>query len=783
MKTSEESNNELSGTTQFLNEETVTVVTRDKLKTIPESLTLATRVGYDQGLHEFLAKPVELINFVWTGGTAAGASLGNTDLPEDALSNGVYSEKIRGFLGFRGTAVLRLQVNGNKFQQGRLLMVFVPQGQVSGVLPGERIRSLMAATQLPRVELDLSTDTEVVMEIPYISPTPFYNMQSGDGPMGRVYVLVYSPLLYGTGSSSAGVTLWCHFEKTELVAPAFWAQSGRPSRRKIDNSEKELQGMGIKPLSAGLAFASKAAASFAYVPTLSSIAAPASWFLNAMSGVASAFGYSKPSDESNSSKMIVTQNWSQVNANGVDVWPVMAVDGSNKLSILPGFAGTDVDEMSLSHLVQIPAFVAQATWSTSQAATTSLGVFPVTPDAYYNSGIIPVTLWAWKDLPPVTYFSQFFDLWRGSLVLTMKVVKTGFHSGRLLIVFNPYAQAGLTVNETSYLMREVVDIRDGTEFRFVIPYVSTNQYMRRTPFSATPNTGYVNVYVLNELVAPDTVSQSVSLLFELSGGPDFELAQPCAYDIVPFVQSGWTAQSGKAVSSTASPATSRENEGLVAMGSASIPTPSLDPSQYCIGEKVNSILQLMKRYSYVRNTLESANTSVDIRPFSFGAAYSVDPLGTLASLTGDYYSHFGQCFAYGRGGVRVLIASPSSDGGNGPTINYSTVYPSTNTALIALSASSAYRRTGLGVASFTPSYTAQVGATVPGTGCNFTRLNRPSYTSAPEPVDIYTSNLRFFATTTAGSVSLNSLLYRAASDDLTFGYFLGTPRVVSVSGF
>jgi len=267
METQLSTSNEMTGTTQILNEASVKTVTRHSAETIPAGLLSAMNVGYDQSsVYDFLAKPIKLSVVNWAS-QLGGATLMNQSLPADAFASTVYSQKIYGFLGFKATTVLRLQVNGNKFQAGRLLMVFIPQGNVANSWPGMRVRSLIAATQLPRVELDLAEDTEVVMEIPYISPTPYYNFRDGDGPIGRVYVLVYSPLAYGTGSGQANVTLWCHFKDTELVAPAIAQMSDRRPKKK-NPSEGELSAYGDKPISAGLKSLSSAASSFAKIPLL-----------------------------------------------------------------------------------------------------------------------------------------------------------------------------------------------------------------------------------------------------------------------------------------------------------------------------------------------------------------------------------------------------------------------------------------------------------------------------------------------------------------------------------
>lgn len=233
MNTEIDQSNDMAGTTQILNEAGVKTVTREHISDIPRGLLKATQVGYDQSsIYDFFKKPVRLSTFEWNS-QAAGAVLYNASLPQDVFSQPVYRDKLRGFYGFRGTMIVRIQVNGTKFQSGRLLLVFIPQGNVTNTYPGMRLRSLKAATQLPRVELDLGSETEIVMEIPYVSPTPYYNLATAEGPYGRAVLLVYEPLATGSGSAVADVTMWIHFKDVEMVTPTYTAEmSDRKPKKK-----------------------------------------------------------------------------------------------------------------------------------------------------------------------------------------------------------------------------------------------------------------------------------------------------------------------------------------------------------------------------------------------------------------------------------------------------------------------------------------------------------------------------------------------------------------------
>lgn len=782
METDISTKNEMAGSTQVLNEAGVKTVVRHARQTVPMGLMTAARVGYDQSsIYDFLEKPILLQTVSWAA-QAAGDVLINKSLPQDAFSSAIYSNKIDGFLAFRGTTVLRLQVNGNKFQAGRLLMVFIPQGNVASSWPGMRIRSLTAATQLPRVELDLASETEVIMEVPYISPTPFYNFNDSTGPIGRVVVLVYSPVATGTGSTAVDISLWVNFTEVELSAPAVAQMNDlKPRKRfpkKKNPSEHELSAYGDTPISSTLSSLASAASSFAKIPYLESVAGPASWVLNCLSGAASAFGYSKPGTEEATTKVMTLHNFNTANCNGVDMYPNLGLDGTNKMSIMPGYGGTQLDEMALTHLFQIPSYITSFSYGTSGASGDVLYSADVFPRLGTTNGI--TNLWVTRDMTPLGYFSSFFDLWRGSIVFTFKVIKTSFHSGRLLIAYNP-APVSPTLSQTNYLLREIVDIRETSEFRFVIPYVATTQYKKTGGFTGTAETiGKLRVFILNDLVAPSTVANSVQVLVEVSGGPDFEVACPLPYSVAPLIVSTWSSQMADVVPPQKESDRPDKNQGLVAIGSASVPQQDLDPAVYCIGEKVNSILQLMKRYSVLNYfATDTPVTNIAYRPFTYGTCYSTDPITTTDIPTGDFISMFGPCFAYSRGSVRISFVPPSNNSYVGTCVNV-VAYPDTDNTVISASPSLPNKRPGVAI-NFQPNPSpTPVGATIPPYQQLHCRLNRPSTSVASEPVDVYTSAMKVGCTTVLNtSTDTARIIYRAAADDFGLGYFIGVPLITT----
>lgn len=109
-----------------------------------ENVTLARPLSFHKGLlnnisdgnehtlKDFLQRPVPIKYGDWLSTQAANTEILNVQIPLEAITaSKAISQKISGFLGFRAKTVLRLQVNTNRFQQGRLMMTFFPQPQIS----------------------------------------------------------------------------------------------------------------------------------------------------------------------------------------------------------------------------------------------------------------------------------------------------------------------------------------------------------------------------------------------------------------------------------------------------------------------------------------------------------------------------------------------------------------------------------------------------------------------------------------------------------------------------
>lgn len=645
------------------------------LKRTPDpELLRSLKESRDHTIKDILSRPCEIFSGLWTTVQTVNTVITSFAFPSAFLNLVNNKAKIKGFAGFRGTLVVRLQINAQRFQQGRLILHALPYPAGAGP---NRITvansSIIFKTQQPRIDFDANTDTDVQLRLPFVYPFEYYGLTptASTAQVYNVYLSVYSALVSPTGVTNAPITMYAHYEDVELEYPTYnaqvyEAQAGGSSGRRRSPGDAELGSTGAGPISALLGKVSSAATIMGEIPLLSSFTAPLAWVTSVTSRAAAAMGFSNPSTSAPVGKMIMDKFAYSNNSNAVDNSRKMGLFADNQVAILPGFAGTDVDELSLRHLTSIPSYTARANWQDITATGTAIFQQSICPSAFsgvslMSNGTVNIAV----DYPsPVAYFSNLFTYWRGSFCLTFKFVKTEFHSGRLMVVWYPGNTVTPVMADADFAYREILDLRISNEFTVCIPYASVYPWMR-----VNEPTGVVAVYVLNPLRAPSTVSDYIQVLLEVSAGPDFELARPCDPPKLPAMVLGGVppAFADNSDFEEIFEAQGASGENIVSCSAdavSGIPTSSISgemdagylaASKYCMGEHIISARQLLLRSTPWYQNEAGGVLEVAFRPWAlYIPLFNVgSPIIQNASLGIDYVSYIGSTFAFSRGGMRL----------------------------------------------------------------------------------------------------------------------------------
>lgn len=610
----------------------------------------------DQSLKDFLNKPQLLYSSEWETTDLDNTMLYNFDINAAIEANPYWTNKIQGYALYRGTAVITLIMNANPFQQGKLLLHFLPYSGTSGLNYAMHSANKAAKRMQPCVELDCR-DSGAVMKIPYINTTNFYNRVNAGGHWGGVSLSVFAPLKTGaSGETKVGYSIYMHFEDFEFAAPIVpqsHASSKRYSAKTVSREHSVLSGGQV---SKGLGLAAQVADSISVVPSLAPLTKPAAWVFRGFEALASHFGWSKTNMEEIPLPVVRTMNRFAAVSDGTDSAIPLALINTNRTTVSCANSLTDEDEMSFEYLKRISTVYKTITWSATDIAGDQLLSQEIDPFQFKE---VSTKLVAGKTMtygigPPIYYLSNCFASYRGSIKLTIKLAKTEFHSGRLQIVYIPLRTGDIAVTPTTtnstLALREIIDIRNGNEFTLHIPYLYQTNYVQTGTVM-----GNLYITVLNELRCPETSAQEIDILLYASGGDDFEYQGFCNTGLVSF-----TGQTFQNFTRVFSPQMDIKEVIDKPIGNSKVVSKSMDYAQQSFGEYFASVKQLLLRQSPVNFRTTSVATSteqVGFYPFTCGVITMNNTTGVIESpnIGGDVFSFIANMYAFYRGGMSVQV--------------------------------------------------------------------------------------------------------------------------------
>lgn len=569
-----------------------------------------------QSIKEYLARP----RLITTGNISAGAGfLTNLNFPTSAVLRSyltaTHFDRLKGAVGIRATMKFTLTVAATPFHQGILTLNWQYATDGDGFPLHTRSFFLPYATNLPHVRLDLAENTMVSLDVPYVSHLEYFPIDLNSDVniyYGVLGIMKQTNFRVIAGQNPPEFSLYISLHDVEVVGAVPYTtssillQSGSSgnAKGKSEATKEKLRG-GL--ISKALGQAADVARTLSYVPSLNAIGGAADWFLRSASKVASAFGYSKPIDENKPTRVNTIAYAGDTHVDmpfqGFTTSPFI----TNKLAINSALGCTDDDQLALDYVLTKPSLIYRGQMSETDNIGDPLYAGYVCPSHYWyrdkelafgvpNGNIaMPANATGTKNciLPStLMYVANNFRYWRGDIRYRITFSKSNMHAGRVQFSFVPYSavpaanlmlpNAVFTPDKPSSLvqptgMTTIFDLRDGTTFDFVVPYISTDPYM-----TYEGAIGAVSMTVIHALRSPGVASSTIDFLVEVSAEPGFELACFCPATLDGMQPNGVadvTYQSGAVVPSVS------------------------DASQNVIGEKFNSLKQLMMIPSW---------TSVDI---------------------------------------------------------------------------------------------------------------------------------------------------------------------------
>lgn len=768
-----------------------------------ESLSLDDRI---HNLTDFMKRPFDVLKAEWTKTTSAGVELipNGISLPDVFFNNPMVFEKLRGFLGLKGTIRAKIMINAQKFQQGALLLYWIPNYDNIQVKANMVQQSLAGKSGCGHIVINCEGGTEQTIDIPYVNQHIYYNMATNQGNYGRLFL---TPLLQlaATDTSSVGIRIQMWMENPQPVFATSAVPVLSQSASQIEEKAKHPSDSGPLTKGGGLDVG-------AVIGAVKQASLKPSYLSRTAANLMEMLGLSKPTQNAAIHRTSLRTNSYMANYNGEFMGHKMALASDNELASMSAPAGTATDEMLISTLVKAPTYFKTFTVKTRQAN----GDYGENYIAFYDL-VHPMKFVPASNQPGgilnstfMGYTASAFGQWRGGIKYNFTVAKTCFHSGTLRVSYIPgiYDAAFGIPNSTDSsksdytpefqlerCYQQTYDLRDLTEFSFVVPYASTRPYLACVnPFGSAAATiakrnwasGMLIVDVFIPLVAPAAISQSLEIAVWVSGADDLTFANPTAPSVYPYSPVPVPSQSFSMDEATDRVAAIQATDDNM---NKSRPKTDLTASALCTGEVILSVSALMKRFGpfYEPGTV-LADTAIFAAPFDFR-----DPVTASAQLVlFDFIDYFSYLYAFYRGGMRLSLDPGISD----------TRYVNTWRVLMRTSLNNFYPEQGIvraqNIAQTTippqllaspfanviskPSIEGIIDIEIP--YYNLTHIT-PALTSNQTGNQVEESNyptplITFIPRNGADlpiTTTAKPVMFRAASDDFRFMYMLGPPQV------
>jgi hypothetical protein len=768
----------------------------------PAEPVLVDRTKYDilssidyssLSIHELLSQPVPVLTGVFTPPDAGVLAFNSHD--RILVESPFHLEKLRGYHGLRASVTLRLVVNADKYTQGTVCVSFLP----ATIETTERRSDHRHVTQLTHVELDFNTDTEVSLTIPHRGPYTHFDLIERRYNTG---IFLITTTLAHRGNP-VPYTVYMSYSDVDLQAPTSTFQvtyeagdQFKSSRKKKISFHEEEKAEHPGSWSKALAKVSSVMTTASAVPILTPLTEPLAWASGVASGVASVFGWSRPIRDTTPIVYVQRDVAKLTHVDGEEYAEPLAQTTLAQVRATDQIGLTSQDETSFAYLCGIKSQIFRFAYGVSTPTGTKLFTLPLDPGHMFADSGFPAAVSGNQQSAviahPMFYIANLFGYYRGSLGVCVKLSKTIFHSGRLMVVFEPfYTDTGgmnlpfpqprvNTIADAINCHKDIVDIRSGDEFSFSFPYTSPTPYKPvGLPY------GYMHVFVLNQLVRNDTaVSDQIDVGIRVHACEDIEFAVPTDPVYWPLRVSG-TDDSEPFGGDARTLDTVLYESGLEVrdttlvekpIGSSMTPSATVSMAELAIGEKLLSLKQVAMKSKIVEKFGGTKLAQRD--PFVVDQFYasSIGEAGFKQWF--DFYSYVGSLYLYGRGGVILTI---HKDGGVPMAITH-TMFPDPS-SLVPRAPFGEYRnmlllKNGAGADRvYIPPY-----------DCSFVRYNHSTPgTIAPGLVPAVFKQAGFSQTFLQLHTLVNSGLevsnqeyqiYRAAAEDTQFGCFIGVPYLI-----
>lgn len=772
--------------TGFIDDAAVVPASLPILKDPESGMISATQEQRVHTIIDVLSRPVKVASGTWSESDVRDALLEDLTFPETIFDQSVnVIDKLNFFTYFRADVCIRVIVNANTFQCGKLLGYFTPFEDLVGNRDVASAHT-SAYTAFPYVLIDASTGNVAELRIPYVAPYSSFRLTDGVGTIGNFKLRVLNNLRLDT----ATYTVFAWFTNISVDIPSgresqiggetarlmrdlrsYLRRGGDPSAYRAqvaDEGEQKSRGI----ISTTMHRVSEVSSMAAGIPSLAPVAAPLSWVTNFGAQLAEYFGLSKPVNMSTPCTLINVPAKGFTNFNGVDNSIVLASSATNAVESRGDCFGSSMDDMDITAIVKHRCYVQSFEMTKLQVSGTKLVSYPVSPGlcGFSDGTYTPTT---------TAFVTSMFQLWRGGLRYKIQAAKTAYHSGRIKIIYLPSSVTDVA-DDPQQAYNWVLDLRNSSEVEFTIPYNnilewSTCRLTSGSNVSLNSSIGTIRIEVLNELRAPDSVTDSIEFNIWIAGESDLQFAIPSFQEYVPslpdtssFVAQVLGSQQDRGFNDMT------DKPGLFGMN-----TPDkIIPCKITIGEITTNLRAIIRRFALedVFDKPDSSDLLLGLPVNYFKSLYdpSSDNLAEYSLTPLDYVSFL---YRFYRGGTRYkfMVGSTATNGLNSyQECILATAFPSDREIVEIPEA--LYQKFFRASSAFLHRVYSVINPILEVTIPFYSQsIIRPLVgADVPQPENLTSNSLLYKL---SGPAASEVTILRAAADDFSFGWLIGPPRL------
>jgi hypothetical protein len=502
-----------------------------------ENLDLSTVVDYTKGddsqsieLNNFMMRPVKIFSTTWTEGT----SLGNNEFYPWHLyfNNAQIKRKLDNYYLLRANLKLKIVINASPFYYGAGYLAYQPlfafeQNWDYATNPDYFDSTLI--TQKPIVYFYPQDNCGAEISLPWCYHKEWIDATSSTDlqQMGKCFLSSLSNLRNANSVVGAAVQVTVYAWATDIKL------AGPTQEYAVQSSDRdEYDGFISKPASA----IARAAGCLEEVPIIGPFATATSSIVGTIGNIASLFGFSRVPTNEDTHPYRSKTHPNLANSDIKEVIDKLTFDSKNELSIDPKICGVPLsDEMDITSFVKRPALLTTATWTAANVTGDFLKIIRVSPNM---QNAVARTSEHFVTFTPMAYVAQMFEYWRGDIIITLKVISSQYHKGRLEILWDPRSKLDVLTDTSMVNYTHILDISEQTEIKFRVPYTqataysSTDNDITSTVHSTSPFTPILNqdngtfgIKVLNPQTSP-VASADIDILIYVNGDDNLEFGGP-----------------------------------------------------------------------------------------------------------------------------------------------------------------------------------------------------------------------------------------------------------------